>query len=810
MGEAKHRKSSDSDCDSESVMTNFETKPLTPIYTEWGDIIKNWPLTTFCIVSNEFCERFSYYGMRTVLTLYLLNVLKMSYNSSTVFFNGFTVLCYLTPLLGSVLADGYIGKFKTIFFVSILYTIGQIILAFSSISNFKSSLHPWLDYLGLAIIGFGTGGIKPCVNSFGGEQFEQHQERMLSLFFSMFYFSINAGSMISTFISPIFRSMPCLGQDTCFPLAFGIPACLMIVATVVFMAGSFKYKKPVVKENVFGVVFHIMGRALKNKWNRKSKEKRDHWLDHYMSTHVCASDEKCVALQKLKRDGAACDKYNMVDDIKQLLRVMIMFLPVPIFWSLYDQQGSIWLIQAIQMDCRVGSLLILPDQMQTLNAVLILIFIPLFQIVIYPVIEIFFKLTSLRKMVLGGLLATAAFVVSGLVQFQINKTLPVNPIEGQSFVNFFNTLSNCEIYINPTNLDSIVTNNIKNATIGTSPISALTTVETGLVVKSGASTFNIRHEGRGCGYQIPQSVTYKFDSQQVAYIVFNKQGVYKQVADQTKPTEGTGEFSMNINMALDIPYAGNLALCKLDADNFDKKFPCDPRQSGSSFYYWERNYDDGTDDMNSTIYQNNFGTATNVSNYSFKPVKPGKWGLYYMFNTPKDINHQTYSKENVEIKRTGVEFDIKGQGGIFSFIVTGNYQHPQFSYYQFVSDNTVSIVWQVPQIVIITAAEICFSVTGLEFAYSQAAPSMKAVVQALWLLTTAIGDSIIVLIAALNLFDDMAVEFMVYAGAMLVVIVIFALLSQFYYEYKNYGEETEDKPKLTTFNNTGYVEHDEE
>lgn len=99
------------------------------------------------------------------------------------------------------------------------------------------------------------------------------KERMLSLFFSMFYFSINAGSMISTFISPIFRSMPCMGQDSCYPMAFGIPACLMILATCktvcwnsedfvlegVFMAGSFWYKKPKPTMNVFGEVARLMG-----------------------------------------------------------------------------------------------------------------------------------------------------------------------------------------------------------------------------------------------------------------------------------------------------------------------------------------------------------------------------------------------------------------------------------------------------------------------------------------------------------------------------------------------------------------------
>uniref|UniRef100_A0A0K0FBV1 Oligopeptide transporter 1 n=1 Tax=Strongyloides venezuelensis TaxID=75913 RepID=A0A0K0FBV1_STRVS len=791
--------------DSEKDETeNSSNIPLSPVYTSWGDIIKHWPLTTFCIVSNEFCERFSYYGMRTVLTLYLLNILKMSYNTSTIFFNGFTVLCYFTPLLGSILADGYIGKFKTIFFVSILYTIGQVILAVSSIFNSSSSLHPWLDYLGLVIIGFGTGGIKPCVNSFGGEQFEQHQERMLSLFFSMFYFSINAGSMISTFISPIFRSLPCLGQDTCFPLAFGIPAILMIVATVVFMLGSFKYKKPVVKNNVFGEVWRVCKGAVKNKYNKLTSSKKDHWLDHYLTTHQCTNDEKCLALQKEKDDTTLCQKYEFVEDIKQLFRVAVMFLPVPIFWALYDQQGSIWLIQGIQMDCRVGSLLILPDQMQTLNAVLILIFIPLFQIVVYPAIELCFKMTPLRKMVLGGLLATAAFVVSGIIQFEVNKTLPVLPQENQAFVNFFNSLENCNLSITPIN--NVISQNLTKSITAFPSNGTLNHVNNQFVISSGSFEFKIAYTGSGCTKNIPSSYKGSFDSKSINYIVVNNLGAYQQKVDPSKPTEGEGEFSFSIDIALNKNYTAanvtNLALCKLDIDKFDPEYPCDPNQSGSEFYYWERDYDQDTDDMEVRKYTSSTSQDIVASSYVYKPVKPGRWGLYYMYNQPKDISHQTYSKKKVQVEATNITFSIHAQGGVYNLIVTGDKEKPQGRIYQFVKDNTVNILWQVPQYIIITAAEICFSVTGLEFAYSQAAPSMKALVQAMWLLTTAIGDTIIVIVAAAQIFDDMAIEFMAYGGLMLVVIIIFALMSQFYYEYKNYGNEETKLDKISSDNDS--------
>lgn len=87
--------------------------------------------------------------------------------------------------------------------------------------------------LGLLFIAIGTGGIKPCVSSFGGDQFVLPQQtKQLGQFFSIFYFSINAGSLISTYLTPILRlDVHCLGADSCYPLAFGVPALLMIIAT---------------------------------------------------------------------------------------------------------------------------------------------------------------------------------------------------------------------------------------------------------------------------------------------------------------------------------------------------------------------------------------------------------------------------------------------------------------------------------------------------------------------------------------------------------------------------------------------------
>ncbi|NWI62089.1 S15A1 protein, partial [Todus mexicanus] len=180
-----------------------------------------YPLSIFFIIINEFSERFSYYGMRgmsnvpSVLVLYFKYFLQWDDNLSTAIYHTFVALCYLTPILGAIIADAWLGKFLTIVSLSIVYSAGQAVMAVSSINDLSDHnrdgipdnlhLHIGLSMTGLILIALGTGGIKPCVSAFGGDQFEDHQEKQRSRFFSIFYLSINAGSLISTIITPILR-----------------------------------------------------------------------------------------------------------------------------------------------------------------------------------------------------------------------------------------------------------------------------------------------------------------------------------------------------------------------------------------------------------------------------------------------------------------------------------------------------------------------------------------------------------------------------------------------------------------------------
>ncbi|CAH2103133.1 unnamed protein product [Euphydryas editha] len=397
-----------------------------------------YPKSVGFIVTNEFCERFSYYGMRTILSLYLRDKLGYGDDSATVIYHTFTMFAYFFPLIGAMIADGWLGRFRTILYLSVVYATGSILISVTAMPPVKL---PQLEFtiLALLLIAFGTGGIKPCVSAFGGDQFKlPEQEKYLGYFFSLFYFSINAGSLISTFLTPILRAdVHCFGDTDCYSLAFGVPGILMVISIIFFVAGKRFYVMKTPTGNVMAKVSSCIGHAVLRSF--KSKEKREHWLDH------------------------ADDKYdtNLIEDVKSLLRVLVLFIPLPVFWALFDQQGSRWTFQADRMEQDIGGWTLKADQMQVLNPFLILIFIPLFEIAIYPCLT-WCRLVRkpLHKMIWGGILASCAFVISGIVELSLLPTYGTPVSDGLAQLRIYNGY-NCNFTLNMN-----VANVTQDATIG--------------------------------------------------------------------------------------------------------------------------------------------------------------------------------------------------------------------------------------------------------------------------------------------------------------------------------------------------------
>ncbi|XP_031550604.1 solute carrier family 15 member 1-like [Actinia tenebrosa] len=662
-----------------------------------------YPTSVWFILGNEFCERFSYYGMHAILVIYLTHMLKMDDDSATAVYHTFNMLCYFSPLLGAILADSWLGKYKTILYVSIIYAIGNIVVAVTSIPAILAKVKLTGVMIGLLLIAVGTGGIKPCVSAFGGDQFTASQERLLQSFFSIFYFAINLGSLLSMIITPILRGdVNCFG-NSCYPLAFGVPALLMITSVALFWCGRKKYKKVPPEGNVVMQVSCAVGYAIKKCiCSRKDKNvKKEHWMDW------------------------AEDKYGtkMVSDIKALLKVLFMFLPMPVFWTLFDQQGSRWTLQAEEMDGDIGALgTIKPDQVQALNPVFILVLIPIFEYIVYPLLaKCNFLIKPLQRMCAGMFLAAVSFVFAAFLQIAIQNSRihVVAPPNGYANLKIINA-AQCDLKIAGTGLD---------ATVSVDEASTYFHVP--------ATLDSLKVESQNCPSPMKQTFPLKIQEHSVDTFVIGKQ--QNNLVGQ-KLTDPLAPLKAGIVKVRFVYFGGNIA------DKVDIQLNKTLTYHGVSELMSNTNY--------TKILSNHYNIRIRKANTSDLLLKKQ---LYF------------------------------GNGGVFTVVVREDPKKPgklEMTQYTDIRPMSISMLWQVPQYLTLTSGEVLFSITGLEFAYSQSPLSMKSCIMAGWLLTVSIGNAIVVIFAEARITDNMANEFFFFSGLLAIVLIIFMIMSYFYkYEY---------------------------
>jgi len=400
------------------------------------------------IIGNEACERFSFYGMRNILVTFLRDWLlkgeiadKAAREAAAkAHFHDFVVGVYFFPLLGGWIADRFWGKYRTIFWLSLVYCVGNAFLAIFVAEK-------WGFYAGLFLIALGSGGIKACVSAMVGDQFSAHNKHLASRVFQAFYWSINLGSFFASAFIPKVLHDPELGPR----IAFGIPGVLMFVATFIYWLGRNKY-------------VHVP----------PTGRKADGFTD--------------VLLTRLKtgswETAAAKHSAEAVEGTRAVLKVLVVFAPIPLFWALFDQKASTWVLQATAMNGHIATLMVdlyrmelgawcvalvavflfserltrwfgfevtvvaflgllwrvatmllapqytgwrkvpvvfVPEQMQLINPALVMILIPFMGLVVYPMCKrAGFEMTPLRRMTIGMFVAAASWVAAGLVQQPID------------------------------------------------------------------------------------------------------------------------------------------------------------------------------------------------------------------------------------------------------------------------------------------------------------------------------------------------------------------------------------------------------
>ena len=335
-------------------MSNYLTSPKAS---------KSMPKGIPYIIGNELAERFSFYGMKCILMIFMTKHLMdssgeyagMDANEATYWYHMFTSAVYYTPIFGAILADAFLGKYRTILALSIIYCLGHFALA---LDETRLGL-----MIGLTLISIGAGGIKPCVSAHVGDQFGKTNSYLLEKVFSWFYLSINLGAFISTMLTPILLAK--FGSQ----VAFGVPGVLMLLATIVFWMGR----------NVF---IHVPPGGMKFLKETFSKE-----------------------------------------GMTAILKLLPIYIFIAIFWALFDQTGSTWVVQAQSLNRHWLGIEWLPSQIQAINPVMILIFAPTFAYFLYPKLNSLFELTPIKKISIGLFLAVPSFIIIGWLQSQIDSGL---------------------------------------------------------------------------------------------------------------------------------------------------------------------------------------------------------------------------------------------------------------------------------------------------------------------------------------------------------------------------------------------------
>ncbi len=391
------------------------------------------------IIGNEGCERFSFYGMRNILTQFLSSSALLFAASEIIpqaeregaakeVFHTFVIGVYFFPLLGGWLSDRFLGKYRTILYLSLVYCVGQLCLSLADGSKN-------VFFAGLFLIALGSGGIKPCVSAFVGDQFDATNKHRAKVVFDAFYWIINFGSFFATLL------MPLLLKTYGARVAFGVPGVLMLIATVIFWWARNRYVMVApTRGDADPHAFFKVARTALLSTQGGTRTGLALALAGVMLACGCVAlipltetftivTGLCLALVVLMACGGAGTWLQIerargvhpdvaVDGARGVLRVLVVFALVTPFWSLFDQKASTWVLQANAMSKPAW---FQSSQMQALNPALVMLLIPFNNLVLFPMLRrAGFEPTALRRMATGIAFSGLAWIVVGLMQLRLD------------------------------------------------------------------------------------------------------------------------------------------------------------------------------------------------------------------------------------------------------------------------------------------------------------------------------------------------------------------------------------------------------
>lgn len=408
----------------------------------------NWRACPF-ILGTECCERLAYYGIATNLVTYLTSKLHEGNVSAARNVTTWQGTCYLTPLIGAVLADAYCGRYWTIAAFSTIYFIGMCTLTLSAtVPAFKpadcvGSVCPpattaqyAVFFFGLYLIALGTGGIKPCVSSFGADQFDDTdpKERVKKgSFFNWFYFSINIGALVSS------SFLVWIQDNAGWGLGFGIPALFMGIAIASFFSGTplYRFQKPggspitrmcqvlVASFRKWKLEVPKDSNLLYETPDKNSAIEGSRKLEH--SNELKCLDKAAVISDAEFKSGDFFNPWNLctvtqVEELKILIRMFPIWATGIVFSAVYAQMSTMFVEQGMVMDTTVGSFTIPPASLSTFDVISVIFWVPVYDRILVPIARKFTGkergFSELQRMGIGLFLSVLCMSAAALVEIK--------------------------------------------------------------------------------------------------------------------------------------------------------------------------------------------------------------------------------------------------------------------------------------------------------------------------------------------------------------------------------------------------------
>lgn len=403
-------------------------------------------------------------------------------------------------------------------------------------------------------------------------------------------------------------------------------------------------------------------------------------------------------------------------DTKILLRILILYLPLPLFWALYDQQGSRWIFQAAKMDGDIGIYTIKPDQTHILNPLLVVLLVPFIDAFVYPVLRKVGITSPLRKLALGGVLAAFAFVCSGFLELELEKMEAVLPDEQHGQVRIFNGLP-CEY---------AVESNIRDYEHFTlKPLEAFQLQQLHIFA---SKRFDLKlqrieseNETAGC----PQNLSRYIEA-------------YPNIASSLFIS---GDNKLSEHFFVDNPRqsrTGSPLVRFLVSSKEPQQFSIRNKKRPNELLVNSNTENKQQFEALSEPYEIFIGERL-VGTFALKQGSVSTIIIH-------EVDNSTFYWNTIEIAAA----------------------------------NSMSMLWLIPQYAVLAVGETIFAVTGIQFSYSEAPQSMKSVVQACWLLTIAMGNLMLMIVVEIKIFESQANEFFLFAILMVLDMCIFMLLAKNY------------------------------